>query len=73
MKGGFNLVADTVVGGKGSRSVKLKSIDDMLVTLEAKYSLPMDAMCCPSGEGEAIFFVTSRGKIRELNVSPKMP
>lgn len=70
---GLTLLADNLVGGKGSRTLSFKSMGNSLITFNSKFSYPSDPQCCPSGEGSAIFYLSSRGKLKELNVSPKMP
>ena len=70
---GAVLLADSIVGGKGSRTLSFKSMGNSLIDFTSKFSLPTDPSCCPTGEGSAIFYLSSRGKLRELNVSPKMP
>ncbi|MGQ8364616.1 hypothetical protein [Glaciecola sp. 1036] len=70
---GLAFLSDSLVGGKGSRTLSFKSMGNSLIEFTSKFSLPGDPQCCPTGEGTAIFYVNSRGKLRELNVSPKMP
>lgn len=70
---GLIVLADSLVGGKGSRTLTFRSMGNSLINFTSNFSFPRDPQCCPSGEGSAVFYLSSRGKLRELNVSPEMP
>ncbi|WP_136796033.1 hypothetical protein [Desulfosediminicola ganghwensis] len=74
---GLKFSSDILVGGKSSRSLSFKSIENGVITFDTRFSTiredgTWDPSCCPSGEGEA-FYVLFYGELRELNVAEAAP
>jgi hypothetical protein len=63
------VLARAEVGGKGGRSVELKSIDDNTLHFETLDYAPKDPACCPSEKGETSY-VLAGTVLKELKKIP---
>jgi len=76
--GKLQLVDDQIVGGKGSRSLALDSIENGVIKFTTRFSVLSDPTCCSSGEGLAFYVVrkefrSEKMSLKELNMAPEMP
>ena len=64
-KGGLVPVTHTIVGGRGTRSVELKSLRNNVIFFKTLNYGPKDASCGPSKKGTTRFVLVNR-RLKEL-------
>lgn len=64
-KGKLSALTHTAVGGKSTRGIELKAVENNSIVLDTLNYGPKDASCCPSVKGTTTY-VLSAGTLREM-------
>ena len=68
-KGKLVAAARAEVGGKGVRSLELKSIEDNTIHFETLDYGPKDPACCPSEKGETNYVLAGKALKEQTTIS----